>query len=306
MIAKTTSFTSYGGLSVVQIATSDQDSFQYMHADAAIEQKLLVVKEVSESGSVNTLAVMNLSESFVFMMDGDVLAGAKQNRVVNTSILLAPQSKTVIPVSCVESGRWRFVSSDFSSVRYSVPLTLRSGKAGQVHESLRAKRGHMADQGEIWNQVDQYQSSSKILSATSNLGDVFMGREKDLDSFTTRFLPDPDSNGFAVFYGKEIVSIDIFNRRDVYAHVFGKMMRGSALEMLVRTGRAADLQEAEARYRAVELIDRAVEAPAETFPGAGIGVERRFQLPDHRGFVLGYEGFAIHMAVLKAHGVRPE
>jgi len=59
---------------------------------------------------VPNLAVDNKGERFVLFVEGQELRGAKQNRVLNASVLIAAHTKTVIPVSCVEQGRWRYVS----------------------------------------------------------------------------------------------------------------------------------------------------------------------------------------------------
>jgi len=75
---------------VVQLATADQDTLKYISSEAAIKADLLRVTEVSESGSVNELLVLNGSDAFVFLMDGDILLGAKQNRVLNTSVFSRP------------------------------------------------------------------------------------------------------------------------------------------------------------------------------------------------------------------------
>ena len=48
-------------------------------------------------------------------MDGEELLGAKQNRIVNLTILVAANSELTIPVSCVEAGRWRARSRAFTS-----------------------------------------------------------------------------------------------------------------------------------------------------------------------------------------------
>ena len=71
--------------------------------------------EVSEQGDVPNLLFENLGDRKVLLVDGDELVGAKQNRIINTTILLGGKSSTVIPVSCVEQGRWSYDSPRFDS-----------------------------------------------------------------------------------------------------------------------------------------------------------------------------------------------
>lgn len=58
------------------------------------------------------LAVINDGPIAVLIIDGEELIGAKQNRVLNTTVLLKERSKTVIPVSCTEQGRWQWRSAE--------------------------------------------------------------------------------------------------------------------------------------------------------------------------------------------------
>ena len=185
------------------------------------------MKEVSQAGDVNTLVVLNASAQFVFMMDGDVLAGAKQNRVVNTSILLAPKSKTFIPVSCIEQGRWHHTSPKFTDSKFVASSKLRADKARNVRENLKKENAFDANQGEVWNFVAESQRLYQMSSPTSNLSDIFEKKEKDFDAFAKAFAANPEANGVAIFLGDQLKDLDIFNRREVYPGVFPQDSAGN-------------------------------------------------------------------------------
>ena len=138
---------SFKGLGVVPLLRFDATDPDWLTSDEAIGGGLLEVTEVTEGGSVPTLRVVNKGDRAVFLLDREELLGAKQNRILNTSVLIAAGQTITIPVSCVEQGRWAYRSRAFTSAHRSLYASVRRKKAAQVHESLRMSRGHTADQG---------------------------------------------------------------------------------------------------------------------------------------------------------------
>ncbi len=86
-----------------------------MDLDEALALDAAEITEISAQGSVPELLVVNKAAKPVFLLDGEELVGAEQNRIVNLTILVPAQAKVTIPVSCVEAGRWRSRSRAFSS-----------------------------------------------------------------------------------------------------------------------------------------------------------------------------------------------
>jgi len=81
--------------------------------------------------------------------------GAKQNRILNLTVL-APANKTiVIPVSCVEAGRWRAESAEFASAGRAHYSAGRARKAAHVTESLRSTGSRRSDQGAVWADISE-------------------------------------------------------------------------------------------------------------------------------------------------------
>lgn len=116
----------------------------YLTLDEALKQHVITIDEVSESGSVPELKLVNLGALPVLLMDGEELVGAKQNRILNLTILVAALTTTVIPVSCVEAGRWSRRSATFGSADRTHYAAGRAMKMEQVSESLK-ERGDRRD-----------------------------------------------------------------------------------------------------------------------------------------------------------------
>jgi len=109
----------YKNIAIVPLIAPADGTFQYRTLGEALAAGDLVITEISANGSVPELLVVNRGNKPVLLIDGEEPAGAKQNRVLNTSILLKEASEAKIPVSCTEQGRWSYASKTFSKIDYA-------------------------------------------------------------------------------------------------------------------------------------------------------------------------------------------
>jgi hypothetical protein len=92
----------YGALGIYPLkADRVAPLIHYLVLDEAIKTGAFRITEVSESGTVPQLRAINETPSLVFLLDGEQLISAKQNRVLNLSLMLAAKSESEIPVACV-------------------------------------------------------------------------------------------------------------------------------------------------------------------------------------------------------------
>jgi hypothetical protein len=91
----------YKNIAIVPLVTPGDGVFQYNTLGEALAASNLAIIEISAAGSVPELMVVNRSSTPVLLVDGEELAGAKQNRVLNTSLLIKEGSETKIPVKRV-------------------------------------------------------------------------------------------------------------------------------------------------------------------------------------------------------------
>ena len=118
--------TQIGGLTVFPLIGGQFRAPAYLTGPEAFEAGLLEVNEL-DPPEVPKLAVTNLSDLPVLLVEGEMLVGGDQNRTMNVTVLCPPQTRTVVPVSCVEAGRWG-ARRTMSGKRKHAPGSLRAAK----------------------------------------------------------------------------------------------------------------------------------------------------------------------------------
>ena len=124
----------FQNLSIVPLLSPTEREVEYLTLDEALAGGWAQITEVSDAGQVSELKVVVKGDRPVLLVDGEELVGAKQNRVLNLTILVPAPSTTPIPVSCVESGRWQHRSAAFASSPRAQFAEGRAARVSQVTE----------------------------------------------------------------------------------------------------------------------------------------------------------------------------
>jgi hypothetical protein len=166
------------------------------------------VGEVSERGAVGRVRVESLTPLPLLLVAGEILRGARQNRLVNATLVIPPGGELQVPVSCVERGRWAYRGRrGFESANATVPWHMRSAS---IHRSLRSKlrQGrHDAEQGTVWSDVDQHLRRKQTRSGTS---DLLAAMSAELHEQVSAWSPSEGDVGGAFFVGDKLVGLEAF------------------------------------------------------------------------------------------------
>jgi hypothetical protein len=228
-----------GCMQVFGLRSNGADGVRYRTLDEALEAETLEISETSEGGSVPLLKVLNRGDEPVFLMAGEQLVGAKQNRILNVSILAAAQEELTIPVSCVEAGRWHYSSPKFAS-----PGTMSHGKlrkllSGHVHDSSARGAGPVSRQGEVWGEVDRKMACLGSASPSAALQQTYVDFRARLDALVAGLRVPPECAGVAFAVAGRITGMDLFDKPATLVKLWPKLARAYALDALEEKDDAA-------------------------------------------------------------------
>ena len=283
----------FGGLCLYPLIGDDLGRAPYVLLDDALAAGLLTIEEKGAGGSVPELALTNAGRDRVLLLDGEELVGAKQNRIVNTTVLVEAQTTLTLPVTCVEAGRWRQESQRFASAGTHYNARGRQKKVAEVSASLQSSGRASADQGRVWEDVGAKLARMAVPSDSGALHAVSEHYGTSLDDFQ-RHLATPLAGqvGAAFALGRDLVGVDLFDRPGTLAALLPKLVASYALDALDE--KTAD---APPPVSVVESWLRGLtEATPSAHPAVGLGEDVRLSGPRLSGAALQYGGTSLHLS----------
>jgi hypothetical protein len=251
----------------------------------------VLVEEV-RGGVVSRLVVHNRGDRAVLLVDGEQLVGVKQNRMVNTTILVAARTRLEIPVACVEQKRWAPSRVDLVPADTLYPAA-RVVAAEAVTEAVRARGVHEADQTGLWESIASKLRDVGASSRTSAAYDAYLQRASDLEAYVRALPPAPGQCGVACALNGSVVCLDLFDHPETLHALYPRLIRSYALDALMAWDRSTDPAELD-RFLAEARTGRATVHPA-----VGEGEEVRLTSPQVVGAALVAGGRAVHLALFR-------
>ena len=266
----------------------------YLTLDEALTTNRFRIGETSISGRVPELKVFNGLSQPVLLLDGEELVGAKQNRVLNLTILVPANTEMTIPVSCVEAGRWQHRSESFVATDRTQFARGRALKLSQVTRSLYVSKTRSSDQRAIWREIDAKSQRMNVASPTAAMSAIYEDNQTKLDDFV-RAMPRNDRQVGAVFStGDKVVGLDAFDSADTFFKAAPKIVRSYAVDALEGPAEASATESANNLVRSF-LNDIVTMDHLTQFKALGLGDDLRFNGSNVAGAALEISGQIVHI-----------
>ncbi|MCX8028197.1 MAG: hypothetical protein N3A62_10160 [Thermodesulfovibrionales bacterium] len=272
---------------------------RYMLLDEAMKTGKFHIREVSEGGSVPELHVINELDIEVLLLEGEILKGAKQDRTVNSTIIVGKGKDINMSVSCVEAGRWRYESREFERSDFIAEPGLRKEKTRSVSENMMCFIFDRSDQGGVWDYIADKQARMNLYTQTSCLSELYESRRSQQEEYEKRYTCDETQTGIAVFINGILSGCDIFGVKGLMQKVFKKILSGYILEGIDRSFEGE--KEGEADYNVLRnkldtFFKDIATMPKFVYKSRGEGYDIRFDKEDITGFALEHEGNIVQLA----------
>lgn len=216
--------------------------------DEAIPAERTIVTEVSDEGVVGHLLVTHRGVRPLLLLAGEHVLGARQNRAWNASFVVPP-GQAIVPVSCVERGRWHYdrdrtpgrrdVTRTFVAPSVTLPGRVRSNSVHRMTRSSIIGLGYDTRQRDVWDDVGEHLEQARAISPTQSCIDAYQQRRAEIETIIRELTQERGQTGLAVFHGARLISMDLFGSESLYQRCWMKIARGLASERYPESQTAA-------------------------------------------------------------------
>jgi hypothetical protein len=287
---------SFQNLAITPLNTVLLREPDYLTLDEALASGTARVTEVSGDGHVPELRFVNDSDRAVLLLDGEELVGAKQNRILNLTILAPAKSAITIPVSCVEAGRWSHESPEFRSEERAYYAAGRARKAAHVTESLRRSGTRHSRQGEVWDDISMKSARLRSHSDTDAMASMYVDHSHLLDEYAHAFTAEHGQVGAVFLIGGQVRGLELFDCQQTFKMLMPKLVRSYALDAIDEQ----QLHHIDAVNATVnEFIGAVGKAETQTFASLGEGEDIRLSAPQLSGGALAARDRVVHLCAFR-------
>ena len=260
----------------------------------------VAIKEMTGGASVNDLVVDNSTGTPVLLFEGEEVLGAQQNRTFDVSVLIGAHSTLTVPVSCVEAGRWDGSrhDEDFVPAPQTAYPSLRRLKNQAVYASVMSGAAARADQGAVWDEVDNKLDELQAAAPSRAMHDGYAARRRELAEMTGACKLRPDQTGMLVAIAGEFTVLDRVSQPLVFASLYEPLVQGYALDAL---GVAADVVPPTVD-EASQFVASVCASPTLERDGIGLGREARLSATDVAGAGLVCSDELVQLSVFSGGG----
>ncbi len=286
------------GMQVFGLRWGADPGLTYTTLDEALETGTLEVSEVDEGGSVPEIKVINKGDVMVFLMAGEQLIGAKQNRVVNASMMVPAKGELPIPVSCVEAGRWGYRSRRFRSGGSSSHSKLRRMMSKDIGDSYRKGGRPRSKQGKVWAEIDRKMGKMGSRSDSGALEQAYEDHRGRLDEILDRARVPEDCCGVAFVCDGRLAGVDLFDKPATLKKLMPKLVKAYAIDAMEEAAAGRPVEPG-----AVQTwLHVGMEAPSEPFESPGVGQDVRIESKEVAGACLLVDERAVHFELFPEEG----
>lgn len=254
--------------------------------------------EVAEQGSgvVNQVVARNRGPRDVLVLEGDTLVGAKQNRMVAWTVIVAAGSAVAVSVGCMERGRWSRGGGRFSSGAMSVDPHIRRRTKQETIAASATSGAPLLDQHRAWQDVDRQLEMWNVASETADYHSGLSARTARQRELVREIRPVDRQIGVIALHDDRLLGLEVVGHPDTWRVLADRVLPSYAL--------GADLARLDPDFRRVPSLPHP-EAWLEAVRGsqvqerraAGKGVDLLLRDGVVRGTCLWEGGAVRHMAV---------
>jgi hypothetical protein len=263
-----------GGMTVYPLTSTKSGLLPFLTGPEAFDAGLIEIDEL-DPPVVTSLAVTNLADVPVLLVEGEILLGGDQDRSMNVTVLCPALSRTEVPVSCVEEGRWGEDGRRVVAARgLHAPGSLRAAKTAHLRLNLGSRTDRFTDQGSVWDEVDRLAMVHGVSSDTSALDHI----EAEIEWRNAHQLggvhPLPGQIGVVCAVGTRVLGVDVFDRPSALGSYLRGIIVGHAIDAEAEWPEAKRRRAGGDPVAAIEhFLSRVVDSFRYTVRGVGLGEE---------------------------------